>query len=296
MRDGDTIPSVQHAYADLPALSPDRLYWRRETVFLILSGLFLGTLTMLNILGITRFIKLFEIDLDGDPSTPAIAFAVAVGVLPYPITFLCTDFISELYGRRRATAVVWVGFLLNLWVVGVLWVGGALPGFGSIDPATGMPPPPEWDATRGAYVETGWTFFQVRHLAFGAVAASMAAYLVAQLVDVHVFHFWKRLTNGKHLWLRNNGSTLVSQLVDTTAVILITHFYAAALPVDAGLALWPQLAAFIATGYVFKAASAMVDTVPFYLGAPRLARWLRLPPPHMPPSPPAAAAVEAGVG
>lgn len=282
-----TLPSRQHAYEGLPELSEEVLYRRRETVFLVLAGLFLGTLAMLNILGITRFIKLFEIDFD--PSTPgATAFAVAVGVLPYPITFLCTDFISELYGRKRATRVVWVGFLLNIWVVAILWFGGVLPGFEPTDPATGAILPDEAGRLP--------VFFEVRALAFGAVAASMIAYLVAQLVDVHVFHFWKRLTNGRHLWLRNNGSTLVSQLVDTTAVILITHFYARALPIEGSRALWPQLLVFIATGYVFKAACAFVDTLPFYLGAFRLARYLRLPPPDATPHPPAAASVEAGVG
>ena len=92
--------------------------------------------------------------------------------------------------------------------------------------------------------------------AFGAVAASMVAYMAAQLVDVHVFHFWKRKTGGKHLWLRNNGSTLVSQLVDTTAVILITHYYAGALPIDEGSPIGPQLMTFIASGYVFKVVAA----------------------------------------
>jgi queuosine precursor transporter len=111
-----------------------------------------------------------------------------------------------------------------------------------------------------------------------------------------MFHFWKRLTNGRHLWLRNNGSTVVSQLVDTVAVILITHFYARALPIDGGQSLWPQLMVFIASGYVFKLAAALFDTVPFYLGAFRLAKYLRLPPPNSVPHPPAAAAVEAGVG
>ena len=112
----------------------------------------------------------------------------------------------------------------------------------------------------------------------GAVAASMVAYLAAQLVDVHMFHFWKRLTGGRHLWLRNNGSTLVSQLVDTVAVILITHFYAHALPIDADADLWPQLFTFIASGYVFKAACAAIDTVPFYFGVRRLGAWLEIDP------------------
>lgn len=272
----DALPSQQHRYEGLEVLSERELHRRRERLFLVFAGLFLGTLAMLNILGITRFIKLFEItDGSGDPVLVAgvpLVFAVAVGVLPYPITFLCTDFISELYGRRRANAVVWVGLLLNIWVVGVLWLGGWLPGFEALDPATGKPVA---DAAGRQPV-----FFEVRALAFGAVTASMIAYLVAQLVDVHVFHFWKRLTNGRHLWLRNNGSTVVSQLVDTTAVILITHFYAKALPVNKDLAIWPQLWLFIATGYAFKLLAALIDTLPFMVGTRYLVRYLRLPPPE----------------
>ncbi len=286
------LPTEQHRYTDLAPLTERQLHKRRETVFLLLAGLFLGTLSMLNLLGITRFIKLFEIaGEDGQPVEwfgTQLVFAVAVGVLPYPLTFLCTDFISEHFGRARANAVVWVGFVLNLWVVAILWVGGALPGFEATDPATG--------AILADEAGRQPVFFEVRALAFGAVAASMIAYLVAQLVDVHVFHFWKRLTNGRHLWLRNNGSTLVSQLVDTTAVITITHFYARALPVSEDHAIGPQLLLFIATGYAFKVAAALVDTIPFYIGAHHLSRYLRLPPPTHQTRPPAAAAVEAGVG
>lgn len=262
----DLLPSQQHTYDGLPSLSERELHDRRERVFLVLAGLFLGTLAMLNLLGITRFIDLsFRV--------PGLGWEVpmplAVGVLPYPVTFLCTDYISELYGRRRANWVVLVGLLLNAWVVVILWVGGTLPPEPPIDPATGLPPP-------GTH---GRVFFEVRQLTFGAVAASMVAYLFAQLVDVQLFHFWWRLTGGRHLWLRNNGSTLLSQLVDTVSVILITHFYASALPIDDAKPLWPQLFAFIGAGYVFKAFVAAVDTLPFYFGARWLRRYLRLPPP-----------------
>ena len=253
-----------------------KLHERRERVFLVLAGLFLGTLAMLNILGITRFIKLY--DAGFQVAGVDLVFAVAVGVLPYPLTFLCTDFISEFYGRRRASFVVWVGFLLNLWVILILWLGGLLPGFAPNDATTHMPPLPEFDTGVHAYRETGWTFFQVRNLAFGAVTASMIAYLAAQFVDVYVFHFWKRVTRGKHLWLRNNGSTLVSQIVDTTAVILITHFYAHALPIKSGHPLWPQLLLFIAAGYAFKFVAALLDTIPFYIGSHYLARYLKIDP------------------
>ncbi len=228
---------------------PEQLQNRRNLVFLVLSGLFLGTLGMLNILGISRFVNVFTW---GD-----FAVTVAVGVLPYPLTFLCTDLISELYGKQRANQVVWVGLVLNAWVLFIVWLGGVLPGLEATDPATG-------ELVRDAAGRLP-VFFEIRNLTFGAIAASMMAYLTAQFVDVYLFHFWKELTNGKHLWLRNNGSTLISQLVDTTAVVLITHFFTGVLPVEPGQALWPQLIRFIAYGYVFKLVAALLDTGPFYL-------------------------------
>lgn len=241
-----------------------RLHERRERVFLVLAGLFLGSMTMLNILGVSRFL-----DLSFEVFGVQVPFALAVGVLPYPITFLCTDFISELYGRRRASHVVWVGLLLNLWVLGFLWLGGVLPP----DPGLGADGLPAVDAH-------DYAFFRIRQLTMGAVAASMIAYLAAQLCDVYLFHFWKALTRGRHLWLRNNGSTLVSQFVDSFAVITITHFWAAGIPLDASAPVWPQLWVFILSGYVFKATVAMIDTLPFYAGVALLSRALRIDPMH----------------
>lgn len=234
---------------------------RRQRLFLILSGMFLGTLAMLNILGISRFL-----DLSFDVFGITIPMVVAIGVLPYPVTFICTDLISELYGEKKARDMVWMGVLLNAWVIFLLWLGGVLPGF-DLDP-NGQP------LIDAAGREP--TFFEIRELAFGAVAASMIAYLAAQLCDVRLFHFWKSLTNGKHLWLRNNASTMVSQIVDTTAVILVTHFYAAALPVNADEPIWPQLMVFIASGYVFKLLVAALDTGPIYLAVAYLRPWLGL--------------------
>ena len=239
---------------------------RRERVFLVLAGLFLGTLAMLNILGISRFIKLFTLSFDG---TTDIVFAVAVGVLPYPITFLATDLISELYGRKRANFVVFVGLMLNIWVILIMWIGGLMPGFETLTAGGEI----ARDAAGRLPV-----FYEVRALTFGAVTASMIAYLAAQFIDVYMFHFWKKLTQGKHLWLRNNGSTLVSQLVDTVAVILVTHYYANALPVDTAKPIVNQLFIFIASGYTFKLLVALIDTGPFYLGVHYLSRYLQIDP------------------
>ena len=251
---GPPLASEQAHYPGAPILDEATITERRHKVFLLLSGLFLGTLAMLNILGVTRFL-----DLSFTVFGVTIPMPLAVGVLPYPITFLCTDFISELYGERRASQVVWMGLLLNVWVALILWLGGVLPGFEPADaPKSGI-------------------FFDVRRLAFSALTASMIAYLIAQFVDVRLFHFWKRLTDGRHLWLRNNGSTVISQLVDTVAVILITHYYAKGLPIDDAKPVGAQLMTFIAAGYTFKLAVALVDTLPFYVGSRWLKRYLRLP-------------------
>ncbi|OUT74144.1 MAG: transporter [Synechococcus sp. TMED19] len=220
---------------------------RRDLTFLVLSGLFLGTMAMLNILGLTRFVTLGAIG--GWP------LIVAVGALPYPLTFLCTDLISEIWGEKKASQLVWVGLLLNGWIVFILWLGGVLPGSDSS------------------------TYFEVQRLAFGSVGASMVAYMTAQFTDVRLFHFWKKLTNGRALWLRNNGSTLISQLVDTSAVVLISHFAGDVLPIDASLPVLPQLLNLIAAGYVFKLIAALIDTGPFYLLVNWLRRWLDVPGP-----------------
>lgn len=225
---------------------------------------------MLNILGISRFI-----DLSFTIGELEIPFIVAIGVLPYPITFLCTDFISELYGKKRANRVVWTGLVLNIWVIFILWLGGILPSTDhliNIGDYQNLPPLP----TIENYNRSDWAFFRIRQLTFGAVTASMVAYLVAQFVDVHVFHYLKKITKGKKLWVRNNFSTLISQLVDSTAVILITHFYAKALPINESGNLIIQLLIFISSAYIFKIQAALIDTIPFYIGTKYLKRYLGL--------------------
>lgn len=236
-----------------PKDNTDQIYkTRREVVFVILSGLFIGSLAMLNILGISRLI-----DLSFTIGSVEVPFIVFVGVLPYPITFLCTDFISEFYGKKRANMVVWVGLLLNGWVLFVLYIGGKLPEDPSIN---------------------SYAFFTIRKLAFGATLASMIAYLTAQFVDVQIFHLLKRLTKGKKLWLRNNGSTLTSQMVDSVSVVLITYYGANAITINDEHTVMYYLTILIFSNYSFKMISALLDTIPFYIGVRLLSKYLDIDP------------------
>jgi uncharacterized integral membrane protein (TIGR00697 family) len=106
----------------------------------------------------------------------------------------------------------------------------------------------------------------------GAVVASMLAYITAQFCDVQLFHFFKRLTKGRHLWLRNNFSTLTSQLVDSIMVISVTFgatFIAGEITVAALLML-------MGSNYLFKMCVALADTLPFYLLTAKLRKYLEI--------------------
>ena len=235
---------------------------RRERVFMILAGFFICSMTLLNVVGITRFIQLGPM-------------ALAVGVLPYPLTFLCTDLISELYGRARANFLVAIGFVLNFFILACMYVGNLMPPV----PLDKQPPwqviqlsenisLPNGDIVSGSIELFGLVYACTS----GAVFASMMAYIAAQFCDVQIFHFLKRLTHGKHLWLRNNCSTLISQLVDSVMVISVT-FGAVFLAGNMSL---ETLMILMGSNYLFKMASALLDTAPFYALTHVLKKYLQL--------------------
>ena len=203
----------------------------KEKLFLFLSGIFLTSLVLANIIGTTKFVYVFGL-------------TVPAGVLAYPFTFLATDLICELYGKKRAQLLVWGGFTMNFFMLGLMMLGDYLIDASGISGATS-------------------TFENVYEFMIGNVIASMIAYLIAQSVDVRLFHFWKSLTKGKHLWLRNNLSTLVSQLVDTTAIMTVLYY---ANNLGSTIQSISDLVGLIFASYIFKVLVALFDTPLFYLG------------------------------
>ena len=235
---------------------------KRERVFVTLASVFFASMTLLNVIGLTRFVQIGPL-------------ALAVGVLPYPLTFLATDLISELYGRSRANFVVFVGLGLNLFVIGVLFLGQWL------DPAPPEARPP-WQILHlaqplslpdGSIVTKSVDFFHILYsCSAGSVVASLVAYTLAQFFDIRIFHFLKKKTGGKALWLRNNASTLISQGIDSFAVISIT-FGASLL---GGKIQIKQFFILLGSNYLFKMTAALADTIPFYLLVHRLRKYLKI--------------------
>jgi len=201
-----------------------------DRFYLILAGIFISSLITANLI----FQKFFTWSPFG-----IYTFELSVGILPYPITFLCTDLISEFYGKKKADQVVFAGLISSVFVMGVVLLANSM------------------KSTIWSPVNDG-LFNQVFGLFGPAVFASMLAYLIAQFIDIRMFHFWKRLTKGKHLWLRNNGSTIVSQLVDTSSVLLLLCF--------SNIIDWEKFWRLLMNGFLFKMLVALFDTPFFYLG------------------------------
>ncbi len=200
-----------------------------EYLYLILAGIFIASLVSCNLI----FQKFFQWNAFG-----LYTFELSVGILPYPLTFLVTDIISEIYGRRRANAVVTAGLVASIFVLGVVSLADFVP-------AT------EWSPVNNAM------FSKVFGLTGVSVGASMAAYLLAQYIDIRIFHFWKTLTKGKHLWLRNNFSTMSSQLVDTASVLVLLCAF--------GVIEWRLFWPLFGSGFLFKVTVAALDTPLLYL-------------------------------
>jgi len=246
-------PSTQH--------SPRAEKWifdRGHQLYLWFAATFAVMLVLTNIVGTKLFYfhagPLSDLLNDGQPLT------LTAGILTYPATFWLTDIVSEIWGRRRADMMVYLGFAMSFLMLIIVQV------------AIALEPSPYWSLSAKGFpdgaamqVAMGAFFANPRILLF----ASMTAYLVAQLFDVRLYHFWRRLTEGRHLWLRNNGSTLVSQLVDT--IIVNGIFLRWGLHME-----WGPIGKVILAVYVCKAVMALCDTPFIYLGVALVSRFLGL--------------------
>ena len=202
-------------------------------IYLYLAALFITSLVVSNLIFQKFFYWYpFEMTIGGIK-----LFELSVGILPYPITFLVTDLISEIYGQKKANQVVVAGIFASFFSISIILISDLVPA---------IPSSPIDDQT----------FSNVFSLSGLAVLASMLAYLFAQFIDIKIYHFWKKLTNGKMLWLRNNFSTFSSQIIDTVTVITLLCLFE--------VLSWDIFLGLVISGVLFKILVAFLDTPLFY--------------------------------
>ena len=203
-------------------------------IYLYLAALFITSLVVSNLI-FQKFFYWYPFDMTIGGIK---LFELSVGILPYPITFLVTDLISEIYGQKKATQVVIAGIFASFFSLSIVLISNYVPALDSS---------PLNDETLS----------QVFSLSGLAVLASMLAYLFAQFIDIKIYHFWKRLTKGKMLWLRNNFSTFSSQIIDSVTVISLLCIFE--------VLSWESFTGLVLSAVIFKILIAFLDTPLLYL-------------------------------
>lgn len=204
----------------------------KQTKLNLLLGLFVTLLVLMNLLG-SKLTTLFGV-------------SVSVAIFMTPLTFLITDIVGEVEGKKAAKQFVWIGFFMLLVTLGfTLFSVG-------VNPAT-------------RFLELNDSYTKIFEISARFTVASMIAFLVSQLHDVWSFDLIKSSTNGRFLWLRNNVSTMLSQAIDTLLFMFIA-FYQITPAYTVGFILSLAL-----PYYLFKIAFAILDTPLIYAGV----KWLR---------------------
>ena len=197
----------------------------------ILSSVFVAALVAANLLG-TKI-------------TTILGISVSVGIFAYPITFLITDAIEEVFGKKPVTHLMYGALIAQVFVFLIILI------------AINLPPAGRYEHNE-AYVTIFSSSLRI-------IIASIIAFFLSQTHDIWAFHFWKTQTKGRFLWLRNNLSTVVSQFVDTTIFMFIA-FYQMTPKFDVSF-----IFSLIIPYWLFKVGFAIIDT-PLVYG---LVWWLR---------------------
>jgi uncharacterized integral membrane protein (TIGR00697 family) len=222
---------------------------RSEKAYLAIAAAFSVFLILTNLIGT----KLFQVPFPEGGALPA-------SIVIYPFTFAMTDVVAEIWGVRRANLMVYLGFSFSVLALALVLL------------VIKLQPHEVWVATNNAFgfttaAEYQNAFESILIVGSKSIIASMIAFMVAQLIDIRIFHLLKQLTKGKYLWLRNNASTLVSQVFDTTIVSFIILYW------GLGLA-FEQVVTLAAISYGYKALVAVCDTPVVYFGVFLIRRYI----------------------
>lgn len=186
---------------------------------LILNGIFITSLLIANVLS-AKIVSFW-------------GMVIPAAIVAYPLTFLMTDLIGEIWGKEQANKAVKLGFICQ--IASLVMIGLAIL----------LPVAP--------FADNQAQFKSIMGQSFRVVAASLVAYYCSQSWDVWIFHKIRSMST-KHKWIRNNVSTMTSQMIDTAIFITIAF-----------VGVVPNIWTMIISQYVIKVVYAALDTIPFYL-------------------------------
>jgi uncharacterized integral membrane protein (TIGR00697 family) len=213
---------------------------RRQWLFVFLAGLFVTNAVTAELISN----KLIEIPVSFDLGDLKFGpFVTIVGVIPWPVVFILTDLLNEFYGEKAVRRLSWITSILIAYCFIIVSIALSLP-------AKEIP---------GSTLATDAEFSKVFGQAQMVIMASIAAFLFSQLLDATLFQWIKRKTGNRYIWLRSTGSTVISQMVDTIAVLYIGFVLPGAISFGDFLSIAP-------TNYFLKLLIAISLTPLIYLG------------------------------
>ena len=207
---------------------------KKDTVYVVLAGIFITNAVVAELIGG----KLIDVG-------PAV---MSIGILPWPIVFVTTDLINEYFGEKGVRRLSVITASLIAYTFFVLYFAMKIPSTGISSVSTS-----QFNAVFG----------QSQLIIVG----SIIAFLVSQLIDVSIFHFFKRRTGDKMIWLRSTGSTVISQLFDSFIVLGIAFW----LP---GIMDTKTFFLSAMTGYTVKLVIAVLMTPLIYLGHSMIEKYI----------------------
>jgi uncharacterized integral membrane protein (TIGR00697 family) len=213
---------------------------RRQWLFVFLAGLFVTNAVTAELISN----KLIEIPVSFDLGDLKFGpFVTIVGVIPWPVVFILTDLLNEFYGEKAVRRLSWITSILIAYCFIIVSIALSLP-------AKEIP---------GSTLATDAEFSKVFGQAQMVIIGSIAAFLFSQLLDATLFQWIKRKTGNRYIWLRSTGSTVISQMVVTIAVLYIGFVLPGAISFGDFLSIAP-------TNYFLKLLIAISLTPLIYLG------------------------------
>ncbi len=181
----------------------------------------------------------------GSKITTIFGVVASVGIFAYPLTFLITDAIEEVRGKKVTQVFIYTGFVALIVAIILVWIG------------LKMPP--------ASFYQNNEAYSIVFSNSIRIIIASMTAFLISQSHDIWAFNFWKQRTHGRFLWLRNNLSTIASQFIDTTLFTFIAFYHMT--PAFTVARIFQMIIPY----WLLKVGFAFLDTPFVYI----LVKWLR---------------------
>ena len=194
---------------------------KKERLYLFLVSVFLANAIAAEFGGVKIFSagKLLGIGPLTLPFAGAgpIDINLGVGALIWPFVFIISDLINEYFGKKgvRRISFMTAGLISYLLVVVISW--------------TRLPPADFWlqvngTDPQGRPFDINYAYNAIFRQGIGIIAGSITAFLVSQMIDVYTFHWFRKITGHRHLWLRATGSTVVSQLIDSFVILFIAFY------------------------------------------------------------------------